>query len=75
MRPRIVSKKFSGVYCVKCGAAQPESRIGEPCAAEYGKKKCKNTTFTDCLALIDWNTLNDVDARFLKSLRIAGAEV
>jgi hypothetical protein len=65
-----MAKKYTNLYCVKCGAGQQESRVGEACPALVNRKKCKSTFFTNCFMAIE-NICNDADAELLRSVRIS----
>ena len=67
--------RYSGLYCLKCGAAQVMSAAGIACAALVNKQPCKGTAFTSSVGLIQWDTLNDEDANYLKSIRASTEDV
>ena len=66
--------RYSGLYCLKCGAAQVMS-AGSACAALVSKKPCGGTAFTSSVGLVPWNALNDEDANYLKSIRASTEDV
>ena len=67
--------RYSGLYCLKCGAAQTLGRGVEYCPALVNKLPCKGTAFTSSVGLIQWDTLNDEDANYLKSIRASTEDV
>lgn len=66
--------RYSGLYCLKCGAAQVLSAAGRPCPALVKKATCGHSAFTSSVGLVPWDALNDEDAIFLKSIRVSALE-